>query len=293
MNTQNATNHTAPRHARHKDRHARLEACRRHLRDLGLLAIETPSGDLRFWLGPREYYLVIPPDQDGHLAIARDIWQAQTPEEEQCAAQAASVAQQIVEGARIRVENGTVTALVEATHASHEAFFDRFRDYFKTLQDAITEFVRVMRTSLPRPPSNPLPVTKRLRAKAYRDHLAVYDVHVDEDENIILFADGWEYCIIPDYLWEHELCITVNGGIMTVTDPAERARVKAIIRHITDGLRTVRVWMAEDGTVHAVAKLYLADPLDIGVYFELGRSQLLEASIRLHAEIATRKQEKK
>ena len=275
-------------HTANADLQTRTEASRRHLHDMGYTAGITTPGRVSFVYGTREYELTLKDDDAEYFAITQNLWRASNRTEERHAATAARIAERIEKNARITIENRNVIVTVESNLPSNETFPQTFQHCFDALQRVIKEYVSIITELLPRPPKKPLPITKRVRANAYLNYLTSYGyaAKIDNNDDIVFTADGREYRLFPDDMWDDELIIAARGGIMTITDPNQRTLAGKIIEHATEGLRNVLVYMTETGRVNAITKVYLSNPLDLRVHFPLGFGQLLTAMKRFQTRMA-------
>ena len=291
----NATNQstTSSQETSTVDRYERAEQYALHLQEEGYV-VENAIGahNVRFLRGPREYYLTLHEADDGYVRIERELWHAWTSEERQHAAAAARDVNESMKDARIVLDRGTVSVVLETILPSHDAFVRSSWEYMEAIDTAAEAFIHAVRDSLPQPPEEPLPLTQLVRARAYRDCLASlgYDATVDEEGCDVRFtADGKDYWLYPDETWDEDLIVMPAYDIATITDSWERARAQSIIDRITEELYGVNMWIDREGRVYAIAEIRLCDPLDLDDEFVKRFAALRTAIYRFHADMAAPK----
>ena len=242
-----------------------------YIYDQGFITTVTQPGCIRFEYGSRVYFLMLKDEDDRYVQISRHLWQASTPEEKQCAAEAARTIAQTYTSAKICVKGRNVSAVVEATLPSRDAFFERFNELMYPLENEviINKFVHIMRASLSKPPVKPFPVTRALRAEAYRDHLLSkgYQAQLDEHDSVIFEVDGHKYVLSLDDMYDKMIRIWCIG-ITKIRHYSDRDRASAIYRDVTKKIPKVDLWINSDGDVSAFATVALYDPLVLDEEFD-------------------------
>ena len=242
-----------------------------YIYDQGFIVTETQPGCIRLEHGHSVYFLTLKNDDDRYVQISRHIWQASTPEEKQCAEEAARTIAQTYTSAKICVKGRNVSAVVEATLPSRDAFFERFNELMYPLENEviINKFVHIMRALLLKPPVKPFPVTLALRAEAYRNHLTArgYKAKPVENYSIAFSANRRNYVLLPDEMYDNELRI-IRSGITKIRHYYDRDLASTICLDVTIKIPKVDLRIDMDCEVSAFATVALYDPLVLDEEFD-------------------------
>jgi len=273
------------------NRYERAEQYANHLHDKGFTATVTLYGDVRFATGPREYVLSLHDENDKYIKLTRTFWYATTPDEQQYAADAARMVGRTSNGAHITIDNGTVSAVVETTLPSRNAFSKTSWLYIAALENSAEKFIALMRTSMPRPPVIKFPPTKRDRVEAHCSYLTSmgYTAYATPLDAVKFIHEGRVYTILLHDTNDHELELATSTPLAQITSDAKRARAATVAKNVTDIHPRVAISATPTGEVHASVHVYLTDPMTIGERFDDCFYELATAVERFTTQMAETK----
>jgi len=235
-----------------------------HLQTEGYPADVTPTNDVVFTRGGREYRLTIATDSLTSITIMHTFWRISSNEEQQHAKAAAKEMKQTFRRASISVSGDDVSAIVKDDMPKPGTFFSQSLYYLADLDDGIHEFSKLMTARLPRPPAIPFPITQRARAEAYSAHLTSlgYSPLTTAKNEVWFTHDGIDYYLTPDRIHDHIVGLSHRTAIVRFLDDAACARAAAAAEAVNASLRNGRICMSAN-SASGTLLMNLADPLSI------------------------------